>query len=218
MRVYFVRHGESAGNANARGQTSGDFDQLTEKGWEQGRAVGKRLENEGLTKIITSHFRRARETAEAINETLRLPLEEHPGIHEHVQPESYYQQSHTDMVKTQPQFWMSEHDDDPDFSLNGGESFGSMVKRARDFQRFLVKHTTDDRLLVVSHKHFQRVFFGLCLFRNEFQPRHFAMLNSAMDTTNTGISIFDYRASTRDMEYPRKVWKLVTWMDRAHLE
>jgi broad specificity phosphatase PhoE len=73
-RILFVRHGEyicnvlKVGNGNPRIPHS-----LTDLGREQARQVGLRLANEGIEALVTSEYLRARETANHINETLRLP-------------------------------------------------------------------------------------------------------------------------------------------------
>ena len=46
LQLYFVRHGESVANAFDRaGETRPeDWDKLSERGWEQARSLGRRLE------------------------------------------------------------------------------------------------------------------------------------------------------------------------------
>ncbi|MSU76181.1 hypothetical protein EXS54_01780 [Patescibacteria group bacterium] len=93
MRVYFVRHGESVGNTleNKPGTIhKKDYDKLSELGWNQSRKLGKRLKREHLTHIVVSKLNRAQETAEAINETLHLPTDTLPYIHEHKAARSYF--------------------------------------------------------------------------------------------------------------------------------
>ena len=53
MKMYIIRHGEP------------DYatDRLTQRGWAQAEAVGKRLANAGIDRIFTSPMGRARETA-----------------------------------------------------------------------------------------------------------------------------------------------------------
>ena len=64
MRVYVIRHGES--EANLSKQFTGWLDvSLTEKGKEQAKQAGARLQNIPFDKIYSSDLRRARETAEA---------------------------------------------------------------------------------------------------------------------------------------------------------
>jgi broad specificity phosphatase PhoE len=66
LTLYFVRHGESVANAFDRaGETRPEeWDKLSERGWEQARALGRRLEGLGLELIVASNMVRAQETAQ----------------------------------------------------------------------------------------------------------------------------------------------------------
>lgn len=73
-RIIFVRHGKSMANANL---TIGEPDTLlAEDGLEQARRTGIDLKNERVTKIVSSPFIRARQTAEIIAEELGLSTDE----------------------------------------------------------------------------------------------------------------------------------------------
>jgi broad specificity phosphatase PhoE len=78
MRALLLRHGESVHNANRSGEPipHSDGDRLTEKGLEQARAAGVGLRELGVTRLLSSPLRRARETAQAVGETLELDAEE----------------------------------------------------------------------------------------------------------------------------------------------
>lgn len=72
MRILFVRHGKSIANASA---TVGTPDTpLAEEGLEQARATGQDLKNENVTKIVSSPFIRAQQTAEIIAGELGIAL------------------------------------------------------------------------------------------------------------------------------------------------
>jgi len=84
MRVLFLRHGQSAHNAHTGAELlpDQDGDRLTAKGIEQAHAAGAALTDRGVTRLLTSPLRRARETAEAVGETLGLGPEEVSYTHE----------------------------------------------------------------------------------------------------------------------------------------
>jgi broad specificity phosphatase PhoE len=73
-RALFLRHGESAHNAHSGAESLADAegDRLTERGRAQARAAGAGLGGEGVTRLLTSSMRRARETAGAVGEALGL--------------------------------------------------------------------------------------------------------------------------------------------------
>jgi broad specificity phosphatase PhoE len=78
MRALFLRHGESVHNAARSGEPAphSDGDRLTEKGVEQARAAGEGLRELGITRVMSSPLRRARETAQAVGDALGLESEE----------------------------------------------------------------------------------------------------------------------------------------------
>jgi broad specificity phosphatase PhoE len=68
MRALFLRHGQSAHNAHRGEQplAEEDGDRLTKLGRHQAEAAGAGLREHGITRLLSSHMVRARETAEAI--------------------------------------------------------------------------------------------------------------------------------------------------------
>jgi broad specificity phosphatase PhoE len=78
MRALLLRHGESVHNADRSGEPAAhsDGDKLTEKGVEQAHAAGVGLAEHGVTRLLTSPLRRARETAESVATPLGLEPEE----------------------------------------------------------------------------------------------------------------------------------------------
>ena len=78
MRALLLRHGESVHNANRSGEpvAHSEGDLLTEKGLEQANAAAAGLRDLGVTKLLCSPLRRARETAQAVGGPLGLDSEE----------------------------------------------------------------------------------------------------------------------------------------------
>lgn len=78
MRALLLRHGESVHNADRSGEPAAhsDGDRLTEKGVEQAHAAGEGLRALGVTRLLSSPLRRARETAQAVGDALGLDAEE----------------------------------------------------------------------------------------------------------------------------------------------
>ncbi|HET7122134.1 MAG TPA: histidine phosphatase family protein [Solirubrobacterales bacterium] len=78
MRALFLRHGESAHNAHSGEEPLSDQegDRLTALGVEQARAAGAGLRDRGVTRLLTSPMRRARETAAGVGEALGMEAEE----------------------------------------------------------------------------------------------------------------------------------------------
>ena len=73
MKFYIIRHGQT--NWNKKGKIQGKTDiELNEEGIEQAREATKKLENCDIDVIISSPLKRARKTAEIINETKNVPI------------------------------------------------------------------------------------------------------------------------------------------------
>jgi broad specificity phosphatase PhoE len=77
-RALLLRHGESVHNAARSGEPAphSDGDRLTDKGIEQAHAAGAALREHGITRLLSSPLRRARETAQAVGDALELDAEE----------------------------------------------------------------------------------------------------------------------------------------------
>jgi broad specificity phosphatase PhoE len=77
-RALFLRHGESVHNAARSGEPvpGSEGDRLTEKGIEQAHAAGVGMRELGVTRLLSSPLRRARETAQAVGAALDLEPEE----------------------------------------------------------------------------------------------------------------------------------------------
>lgn len=82
MRVTFVRHGQSAGNASGNIDTSTPGPVLTQLGQEQARAVVDRLGVNNYDAIYASTMVRTQLTAAPTSQHLRLPIQVLPGLQE----------------------------------------------------------------------------------------------------------------------------------------
>ena len=214
LTLYFTRHGESVANASDREgvKRPPDADRLSERGWEQARSVGRRLEGQGLELIVCSDMRRARETAEGIASVLDLPVEVLGELREVRQSDAFYASS-PDYGDHGSLNWMPAAP--RDFAHPGAESFDDIVGRVRTVQERLVERAAEHRVLAVSHYNFLHFFLGAVLFGDDLGPEHILPLHAA-GHANTGISIFERRARRMDgLEFDG--WTLTTWNDQAHL-
>jgi 2,3-bisphosphoglycerate-dependent phosphoglycerate mutase len=213
LTVHFVRHGESLANAadHTGEPRPADWDRLSERGWEQARELGRRLEGHDLELIVASTMTRARETAEAIAEVLDLPIEIDPDLHEYKQSDAFY-----DTMPPEAELgmlgWMPRSP--RDHAEPGAESFDEAVARVRRAQEKL-EERAGRRFVVVSHFNFLHFFLGEVLFGDVFGPEHLLPLHQA-GHANTGISIFERRSRRLD-GFDLSGWSLTTWNDQAHL-
>jgi probable phosphoglycerate mutase len=214
MRLHLVRHGESLANeADRAGRPRpADWDALSERGWEQARGLGRRLEGEGIELIVASTMRRAQETARGINETLGLEIETDPDLHELVQSDAFYAAG-PDFGDTASLNWMPSSP--RDFATDGAESFDQMCARVLRVRERMEGRAGEQSILLVTHYGWMHFLLGLTLFRDDFEPEHLMGLWLA-GHANTGISVFEHKRRVMDgMDFSG--WGLTTWNDQAHL-
>ncbi len=82
MRITFVRHGESEGNASGLIDTKTPGPVLTQKGQEQARAVVDKLGDNNYDAIYASQMVRTQQTATPMSQYLGLPIQVLPGLQE----------------------------------------------------------------------------------------------------------------------------------------
>lgn len=217
MRVYFVRHGESHGNANHQkgGFSLERADRLTERGKVQARELGKRMKRVEAARLIASPLRRARETAEEMNKALKLPLETDGGIFEVRAPDSFYTHPVEKRHRYVPHLFMRAHADDPGYKIEDSESFNESVTRARRLRKRL--EGLDESVIAVTHADFIRMFLGDILFGKRFSPEQLNDLWN-MQAINTGVTVFERNDNPPAApSYPKRRWRLLTWMDQESL-
>lgn len=91
IRAFLLRHGESASNAHTGAETLSEEagDRLTERGLEQAHAAGAGLAEKGITRLLSSPMRRARETSDAVGTALGLTPKVLPDTHELIAGETF---------------------------------------------------------------------------------------------------------------------------------
>ena len=213
--LYFVRHGESVANLSDRNgdKRPEDADRLSERGWEQARSLGRRLEGEGLELIVASPMTRAQETAQGIAEVLDLPVETDEDLFEVRQSDAFYASS-PDFGDTGTLSWMPTSD--PAYAPPGAESFADVVARVHRVMERLAELSSEHRVVAVSHHNFLHFFLGVTFFGDDYSPAMMRGLYQA-GHANTGITIFE-KVARREMDgVDLPGWVLTTWNDRAHL-
>jgi probable phosphoglycerate mutase len=214
-QALLLRHGESVSNADpeAIALPTEIGDRLSERGREQARAAASGLEGAGITRLLSSPMRRARETAEPLSRTLELPVTVLPYVHE-LKEETGYGELAPEQQKLQR--WsarMAAHPDDPDHAGDGAESFNDVRDRVRRLKAELERQPSGERTLIVTHGIFSRFFFLDSLLGEEFVPRLVPRLWN-LRSRNCGLSVFERgeRWHPADVETPG--WTCVTWMAR----
>jgi broad specificity phosphatase PhoE len=212
MLVYFVRHGESASNAAPGGMALPleEGDRLTDRGFEQARAVAERMAATGATRVLASPLRRSRETAEVIAARLDLPITEVEELRELRESEGFGELSLEDQRLRRWSEWMAEHGDDPDHSFRGGESFNEITRRVTVLQERLVKDAVESTI-AVSHGIFMRFFLMEVLLAGALRPDQVQDLWQ-LASVNCGVCGFEHRDPDLVANYARRPWRCLSWM------
>lgn len=197
--VYFVRHGQTAANAGQVIQGHTDVP-LDETGLKQADIVAARLKNTDFDVIYSSDLSRALVTAEKIAGSRAIITT--PELREwHL---GHWQGYTLDKIRTdfrdEYQTYLA---DDPEFTVEGGESSRDFKERAINFMRKIAANHPGETILCVSHGGFLTKVFKYVLQVETLpcRPRIF----------NTALCCF----STVDCG---KTWQLVTWNDASHLQ
>src|SRR5580698_3053862 len=149
-KLIMVRHGESEGNRDRRFTSSPDVP-LTELGRQQAREAAQRIAKRfAPERIISSPYRRARQTSEIIAGELGLPIEVVNDLHERelgvLKGQSY------DLLRD-----LAGQDSGYDpkrgwlWRPEGGESYEDVRKRVMVAIEDLRRRYPEDELVVVSH-------------------------------------------------------------------
>jgi probable phosphoglycerate mutase len=214
LRALFLRHGESVSNAHPQRVSLpiAEGDRLTERGWEQARAAGRALRTAGATALLSSPMGRAMQTAEALNETLGLPLETVEMAHELREPEGFGEMSPEQQMLARFSVRMAEHASEPDHAPAGAESFNAVVARVHRLKA-LLSSREGELPLVVTHGLFLRFFFFDSVLDEDFGPAIAARLWQ-LRSVNCGLSVFERGERWHPADAHTPGWTCVSWMER----
>jgi len=207
-KIYFIRHGESEGNAGNAWQ--GPDGALTEKGRAQAASVAERMKTVPFAALIASPLERARQTAQAIADQVDKEIEFSDLFIERRRPTELIGVSRADPQSLEVDAQINAHFAEPGWHYSDEESFQDMTARARDALALLIDHPQDE-IAVVTHGYFMRVMLAVALAGESLTPELCEHFLTSFRTANTGISLLMY-----DQASPRPWW-LWTWNDHAHL-
>jgi broad specificity phosphatase PhoE len=148
-RLFLVRHGETAANAEGLWQGKQGDDPLNERGRAQSMAAAEALTDSRAGAIYASGLRRALETAEIIGARLGLPVRIHAGLREYDfgDLEGATTSEALDQWKALLDRWRT----DPSARPPGGESALEFTLRVRAALREIVDRHGNERVIVVAH-------------------------------------------------------------------
>src|SRR3989344_712039 len=215
--VYFVRHGES--DSNADGVIRGPDASMTEKGKEQVSIVADRIVRIGVEAIVASPFPRAIETARTIGERVGLPIEESDLFVERRRPSALIGKKMKDVDVTAILSEIFEGYGKKEHRHSDEENVEDLKQRLLAALSFLEQHSKN-RICVVTHGVFLRLFFPVLVAGNDCSGRDIQHALKALVMDNAGITNARFRSPAKHMA-PLGVtannWQLISWNDSAHL-
>lgn len=153
LTLYFLRHAESVYNREKIVQ--GQLDSpLTKEGRGMAEKVASELKEFNIKNIFHSKLRRSRETAEAINKVLNLPIREYDGLEE-----MHFGDYQSELKLTHWKQFAHEFYSNGE-APPGGENKNDLYKRAENAIVNLCRDLDDDPTLIVSHGMFMRILIG----------------------------------------------------------
>jgi broad specificity phosphatase PhoE len=203
-QIYFIRHGQTEGNVldTAHGKDM----PLNPTGIEQADAVAARVANINVSKIYTSDFLRAQETASAIAKIIQVPIEYSDSFGEYLEPSSLFGLNFGD---ERLRAFRNERDanvENPAWRQEDGDTFDIFFKRIQVAKQIL-ENDASERILVVSHTGFIRYFTAVILLELERPKKEWITLARKLTVSNTGISLFEIKDGA---------WRVVMLNDHAH--
>ena len=219
MLLYIVRHGHP------------DYatDSLTERGWLQAEAVGKRLAATGIDQVYASPMGRARQTAEPTCRLLDLPCHIEPWAHE-VQDErlteepygkpisvtmvqnTYYRENGGidlpyDRAYEAVGFRASGMKDAVAYIEEGGRDFLERLGYKEENGVYRILRANEDRVALFCHSIMARAWISTLLHI----PIH--MMWAGFHYTHTGVTVLEFRNNEDGFTAP----KCLCYSDMSHL-
>ncbi len=170
-RIYLVRHGETAWNAEGRFQGQSDKP-LDEKGKQQANALGQHLKGKKLAAIYSSDLQRAWETARIISSFNTMPVTPHPGLRE-MSFGSWEGMTYDQIQAKYPDELAAWRDNILTTSPPGGENLEQLATRVMAVYDDICHKYKNGTLLVVAHGGVLQVMLCLALELSPHKYWHF---------------------------------------------
>ena len=204
--IYFVRHGESEGNAGPF--LASPTSPLTEKGIQQAKFIANRAKKLPFELIISSAMTRAKETAEEISKETEKPIEYSDLFAERRRPTEIYGKPKDDPRVLQICQSVIDNFHISDYHFSNEENFTDLKERAEKALDHLLNRP-EEKILVVTHGFFMRIVVAYIIFGEVLTSYECERCIEKFYTENTGITVISYDNKNE--------WRLGTWNDHAHL-
>jgi broad specificity phosphatase PhoE len=148
-RLYLIRHGQSAGNAQGRFGGHSPME-LSELGHEQAKLTAETLAKEKIDAIYSSDLRRAVQTAMPLSEKLHLPVIQTPAFRERnvgVLEGLTFEESKEKF----PKDYYALVNRNIHHVISNGESYRHLLRRANTELRSILHLHQGEKVVIFSH-------------------------------------------------------------------
>jgi broad specificity phosphatase PhoE len=191
MDIYFVRHGQTGGNAARRHQA--EQTPLTKLGDEQVATVAKELKALEPTHLLSSHLIRAIESARPIAAETGLEIELDHNLAELFRPRYLEGRFH---FSPQSMFYYTLWFMGIENKKLAGESYNQVRQRIAVLKNILKRYPTDSKVVLVSHSVFINLFIAhMCRARSLNIFNLMGVVSKIMRIPNAGIVHVKYEES-----------------------
>lgn len=220
MLLYIIRHGDP----------NYETDSLTERGWAQAEAVGKRMADAGITRVFSSPMGRARQTAEPTCRLLGLDYTVEPWAHEigdehrltpypdgELKSVSLVDRVHLrrdgaidldyDHAFECPGFSTSGMKSALDTISNGGRDFLERLGYKEEDGVYRILAPNHDKVALFCHAGMGRIFVAHLLHI----PLH--LMWAGFHYNHTGVTVIEFKNSPTGYTVPR----MLCYSDMSHL-
>ena len=196
LRVFLVRHGQALSNLDPAPDLPKDaLDHLTTLGREQATQAGQALRGQGVSRVLTSPARRARETAELVAGVLGAP---------EATPEARLRPLELGNAGDgRPLDWdarIADWEKGNDPAPPGGESMEQLGRRVAELVATLTREASASVIVLVAHSEVIGAYVGL--LRGTLPARRYppAIANGSITVVDArpgaaaSLLVVDYRA------------------------
>lgn len=207
-KIYFVRHGESEGNAARIHQSKETA--LSEIGRSQAKIVALRFSKIQTDGIIASPYQRAQETAQEIASKNKLKLESSELFAERRGPSELIGISQLSEQSKQIRAELSKHllEKNGNWRYSDEENAAEFTQRATDALDFL-RQRSEENLIVVCHALILRMIFAKILNPHGDLANLYDIYGN-FDLNNTSLSVASY-------DHEKQAWQMICINDHSHL-
>jgi broad specificity phosphatase PhoE len=211
MKVYFVRHGQSIFHGEsivAEKKHQLPDTPLSETGMRDVAALAKRFNSIPLDLILTSTYKRAIQTAQAIEKNKPgIPFIQTDLLIERKMPTSFLGKPIDDPAIVPIHEEIRKHFYEPGWHYADEENAIDLLSRAKTATEYILSQKKEN-IVVATHGYFLTVLIFYLIFGEKIDPHLFRFFRDHTANTTASLTICDYQQG---------IWKLITWNDYVHL-